>query len=87
MNTTLVRYIEWYKKEGNTSIVGSEDITHIEVEFFKNDLHIVGDDNDPDLLYAVYDVPEEHAQKLQPFVQHKIDLEKYDYFIGCYTKK
>jgi hypothetical protein len=34
-----------------------------------------------DLMYASYDIDENHARALQPFVAEPIDLKAYEYFL------
>ncbi|MDP3935527.1 MAG: hypothetical protein Q8Q56_00830 [Alphaproteobacteria bacterium] len=77
------RRLEWCKKKGPDRLEGKETIDHLSPELLINLLSL-DTGNDPDLLYD-YRVPYDKAYKLQPYVQHLINAEKYEYYIGVYA--
>lgn len=84
MELDYVRKIHWFNEDISEYYIGEEDITYLSAEQLKNMLG-VGDEDDPELVFG-YNVPEELIHKLQPYIKHQIDTEKYDYQIGCYSK-
>jgi hypothetical protein len=79
----VVREIEWFYKRGDDKLVGSEEL-NINVSVLKSKLDI-GDDNDPN-LYGHYLIPEVSVNRIQPFLKHKIDTARYDYYIITYAQ-
>jgi hypothetical protein len=86
MKIEYVRELYWFNEKISENYIGEEEISSLEVDFLKGALHIEEDEEDPELLYGVYDVSKEHIHKLQPYIKHPIDTEKYDYQIGCHSK-
>jgi hypothetical protein len=84
MGLDYTRELKWFEKVGDQYLVDMENITYLPVKKLEDMLGI-GDDCDPN-LYGCYDVPEEHIHKLQSYIKHPIDTEKYDYQIGCHSK-
>lgn len=91
-----VHKLEWFQKTGEGYIVDTEELVNLDI-FKLREIFGVTDsfDKDPSEPYdeaynpymiAGYLVNEEYAKSLQPYVNHKIDLDKYDYFIDAYAR-
>ena len=84
MELDYVRKLQWFNEEISEYYISEEDITYLSADQLKDMLKI-GDQSDPELLGG-YNVPKKHIYKLQQYLKHQIDTEKYDYQIGCYAK-
>jgi hypothetical protein len=84
-NLNITRELEWFNKKGSTYLVDNESIDHLETPLLINLLALVVG-NDKDLILGAYPVLDEYVYKLQPYLKHKINTEKYDYFIATYAR-
>ena len=78
----IVRVIQWFDKKSG-SFVGEEIIKQFDLQEFKRIFNHV-DHDDPNIYGGNYDVLTEHVGRIQPFLDHKIDLAKYDYEFSTY---
>lgn len=80
----LRRVVIWFNKMGDDFAVDKEDITCLAPSFLIKLLNIdVGDDDE--MVVGDYLISDEDVLKLQPYMQHKIDTKRYEYFIGTYA--
>ena len=81
----IERVLEWYAKDPGDELIGDEVLTTISladlVALFQPD-----PDEDPDLLLT-YEVEPREVERLQEAVEHRIDLDAYDYFVAAYRKE
>ena len=81
----IERVLEWYEKDPGDELIGDEVLTTISladlVALFQPD-----PDEDPDLLLT-YEVEPREVERLQEAVEHRIDLDAYDYFVAAYRKE
>jgi len=81
MSNLISLTLEWFLK-GKDCLEGRETC-HIELDLALR-LMEINNKQDPTFAYD-YKVSKESAKKLQNYYHHKIDLGKYDYFVGSYT--
>ena len=90
-----LRELHWFTKKREL-LAGEEELTTITIfqlreifnvtqPFYKSLEEPYDEAYDPYMTY-VYDVNEEHAKALQPYVKHKIRLDKYDYSVAAYAR-
>jgi len=72
--------LEWFKKEGDDFIVGEEVIPR----FPAKEAHKILGITDPRDHFVCngYRINKELAETFQQYVEHRIDLDKYEYFIS-----
>jgi hypothetical protein len=77
------RVLEWYEKEPGEALVGEERLAGIGLAELKA---LFGPDEDDDpAMYLTYEVETgEEVAVLQRAVQHRIDLDAFDYFVAAY---
>ncbi|MDP3935525.1 MAG: hypothetical protein Q8Q56_00820 [Alphaproteobacteria bacterium] len=83
-DTVITRELQWFNKKGCEYIVGRETIDALSPKFLRN-LLLIGDDDDPELIYA-YLISDNEVHKLQEYIQHQIDTKKYDYYTATYSR-
>lgn len=76
------RVLEWYEKDPGDALVGEEPLQGITLDELRA---LLGpdEDEDPD-LYLHYEVTAADVPRLQQAVEHRIDLDAYDYFVAAY---
>lgn len=79
------RVLEWYEKDPGDALVGEEPLKGIELVELKA-LFSPDEDEDPD-MYLSYEVEAADVARLQQAVEHRIDLDAYDYFVAAYGKE
>ena len=89
---SILRELVWFtKKRGK--LVGVEELIILNIldlrkifnvtdSFYKDETEPYDEAYDPYMSYA-YDVDEKKAKALQPYIKHKIRLDKYDYQIDA----
>ena len=90
-----LRELEWFtKKRGK--LAGEEELTTITIfqlreifnitqPFYKSPEEPYDESYNPYMI-AGYEIKEEHAKALQPYVKHKIRLDKYNYYVAAYAR-
>ena len=76
----VIRELTWYEKDGDL-LVGESILTGINLITLKQLFGLLPDDP----MAYVYPVNESHIDYLQEFTSHKINLNKYDYFLDNYS--
>lgn len=72
----------WFSKISDR-MYGKEEIKNFDLQkFIKIFDHDAEDD--PYIYGGGYDILEKHVKCIQPHIDHKIDLKKYDYQFGTY---
>jgi len=82
MRSKIIRCIETYEKNGD-ELIDIYPLHNVRLSFLQ-DLFL---EPRTHLMYEIYKINAEQAQKLEPFVGIKIDTKKYDCFLSCYGKK
>ncbi|NQY42018.1 MAG: hypothetical protein HRT87_01570 [Legionellales bacterium] len=83
----LSRELTWFHKEGEDEfVVGRESLENVPVEILAKIIESITDEDDPD-MYFVYSADHNYLKQIQPFIKHKIDLDKYEYDIFSYKKE
>ncbi len=78
--------LTWYYKEGdNEFIVSEEKLDNVPNEILEKLVNNIVDKDDPDMYYD-YVANTRFLNSIQPFINHEVDLNKYDYFITSYNK-
>lgn len=78
MNKKIIRSIEIYDR--NTELLVAEyPLKGVGLEFLQT---LFGEPND-NPMYECYKLNPFYADKLQPFVSGKIDIEKYNCYLAC----
>jgi hypothetical protein len=70
------RLIVWYEKDPGDALVGECELKGIRLEDIRK---LFNEPEDDPLMYYCYEVKEAHVPFLQPYCDHRIDLEAYDY--------
>lgn len=70
------RHISWYEKKGD-DFIDDEDMVNINLNALQK-LFNVGNENP---MYDCWEIKEKHVKALQKHINHKINIEKYDYFV------
>ena len=79
------RVLEWYEKDPGEALAGDEELKGIDLEGLRE---IFSPDMDLDPhMELVYEVEDVDVPRLQPLVEHRIDLSAYDYFVAAYEKE
>ena len=82
--TDVVRTLEWFHKHPRDALVGKAEIAisliQLQTIFSVNPISSM----DPD-MFDSYKVESEHVGALQLFVNHRIRLTLYDYFVSCFA--
>ena len=81
-NTNVTLVLNWYEKTGN-DLIGEETISDLTLD------NILGLFDAPfwNKNFQCWAVDENHIATIQPHVKHKLDMEKYAYFIEAYTPR
>ena len=74
----IVRSVTWYEKKGD-SFVGEAPIHHLKT----SDLQAIFGVPKDDPMYDCYPIGASHVNTLQKFVDVKIDIHSFDYFVEC----
>ncbi len=80
--TEVIEHLRYYKT-GKIRHPNTEIVDHLNIDFLKKLLSLKND-LDPNFL-GCYRLEDDCVYKLQPYIQHKIDTKRYDYFIATYT--
>lgn len=81
------REIKWfYKNSEDDSLQGNELIKKVPSDLLDTIIKNTTDEDDPDMV-CVYQLSSEFVEMIKPFVKHKVDMKKYDYYIYCYEHK
>lgn len=77
------RVLEWYEKDPGEALVGEEVLTRLTLE----DLRVLlrPSEDDPE-MHLVYEVEPGEVERLQAYVDHRIDMGAHDYFVAAYRK-
>ncbi len=81
MQTQLVRSIEVFEKQSD-EFVCEYPLDTVHLAFLQD---LFGEPR-TDLMLEGYKINAAQARKLEPFINEKIDTEKYDCFLTCYTR-
>ena len=82
MKVKLNRSIEIYDKQ-NEELIFEYPLTNVRLSFLQN---LFGEQK-TNFMLGGYKINTEQARKLEPYVDGRIDTQKYDCFLTCYTKK
>lgn len=77
------RVLEWYEKDPGEALVGEETLRDLSLDDLRA-LFSPGDD-DP-YMVDVYEVEAAEVDRLQRAVSHRIDLDRFDYFVAAYQR-
>lgn len=80
----IERVLEWYQKDPGEALVGEELLAGVDAGMLR-ELLDADPDADPDVL-DTYEVEPHEVEALQPHVEHRIDLDAYDYFVAAYRR-
>jgi hypothetical protein len=80
------RVLEWYEKDPGDALVGEETLRGIGLAELRELFGIGPDDPDDPDMYSTYEVEPGDVAVLQRAVEHRIDLDAYDYFVAAYRK-
>jgi hypothetical protein len=81
------RVLEWYEKDPGEALVGEEVLRGLGLDALRALFGVsASDPDDPDLLLP-YEVEPSDVPVLQRAVEHRIDLDAYDYFVAAYRKE
>jgi hypothetical protein len=75
---SIRRFISKFRRD-NEKRAGEIDVNHIPLATLRTIFNEPMQDDE--LLVFVYDINEDHARALQPFVQEPFDLKTCDYFL------
>lgn len=82
--TEVERVLEWYEKDPGEALVGEEPLAGLTLADLRAAFE--PDDEDPAMLLH-YEVEPRDVARLQTAVQHRIDLDAYDYFVAAYRRE
>jgi len=82
MSNLIPLTLEWFPKDND--YLAGEETCYIDLDLALQ-LMEINKEKDPTFAYD-YKVPKKFAKKLQTYYTHKMDLEKYNYFVGSYTQ-
>ena len=80
------RVLEWYEKDPGDALVGEEPLRGVGLLELRALFGITPDDPDDPDLHLPYEVDPADVPVLQQAVEHRIDLDAYDYFVAAYRK-
>ena len=80
-----VRAIEWFSKK-NGRLIGEEIILSFDLDHFKQIFNHV-DEDDPNIYGGGYRILQKHVDLVQSYINHQIDLNKYNYMFDTYVIK
>ena len=74
-----VRYIlEWFEKDPGDDFIGQEDLAETELSKLKSLFDIPSKET----MAGGFKIELQHLAEVQKLVEHRIDLDKYDYFVS-----
>ena len=79
------RVLEWYEKDPGEALVGDEPLDSLFLPLADLVALFQPDADDPE-MHLVYEVEPREVERLQIAVQHRIDLDAYDYFVAAYRR-
>lgn len=77
----IIRVLTWFQKDGD-ALVGEEALKGITVDELQR---LFGTSPD-DPMYAEYPARAPHVPRLQQCVNHRIDLNAFEYFVGAFQE-
>ena len=77
------RVLEWYEKDPGEALVGDEPLRGIGLDELRD---LFSPDSEDPTMYATYEVEPKEVERLQRAVDHRIDLDAYDYFVAAYQR-
>ena len=77
------RVLEWYEKDPGEALVGDEPLRGLALPELRK---LFSPSDDDPAMYDVYEVEPREVERLQQAVEHRIDLDAYDYFVAAYRK-
>lgn len=81
LDNKLQREICWYTKNKEEKLVNKENFNQNDLTTLRN-LFNISDEND--LMYNAYEIKtKEQINYIQKYINHKIDISIYDYFLEC----
>lgn len=80
------RVLEWYEKDPGDALVGEEVLKGVGLDALRALFGVTPEDPDDPELYLPYEVGPADVPVLQRGVEHRIDLDAYDYFVAAYRK-
>jgi hypothetical protein len=72
------RELVWFEKDPGEAMIGKCELKGIKLEDIRK---LFNEPEDDPLMYYCYPVQGSHVPFLQPYCEHKIDLDSYDYFV------
>lgn len=77
------RVLEWYEKDPGEALVGDEPLRGLDLSELRK---LFSPSDDDPAMHDVYEVEPREVGRLQQAVEHRIDLDAYDYFVAAYRK-
>jgi hypothetical protein len=74
------RFIEWYEKNGDVPL-GMDLLQNVSL----SELQALFGQSQDNPMYDAYPIAAIHVELLQPKLIHRLDLERYDYFLSCHS--
>lgn len=77
--SAVSRFIEWYEKNGDVPL-GVDVLQDVSL----SELQALFGQSQDNPMYDVYPITAVHGESLQSKLSHRINLERYDYFLSCH---
>ena len=80
------RVLEWYEKDPGDALIGEEPLRDLRLDELRELFGVTPDDpEDPPMFYK-YAVEPQHVGRVQQAVDHRVDLDRFDYLIAAYQR-
>lgn len=76
----IIRLLSWYDNKSD-SLIGEIVLENIEVEVLRK---LFNPSKEDPMVYMVYEVTKENISGVQQLTSHKIEIDKYTYFVEAY---
>ena len=86
-NDQIERVLEWYEKDPGDALVGEEVLKGLDLDALRALFGVAPDDDEDPDLFLPYEIEPADVPTLQRAVEHRIDLDAYDYFVAAYRKE
>jgi hypothetical protein len=78
----VVRTLEWYERDPGDEFVGEIELKGVPVSELRELFRVAATDEDQDMT-LMYPVTEHERRFLEDRLGIKLDLQGFDYFVGC----
>jgi hypothetical protein len=80
------RVLEWYEQEPSDALIGEEVLRDLSLVELRELFGVRPDNREDPAMYHAYPVEQSHVARIQRAVHHRLELDRFDYFVAAYQR-